>query len=244
MTIQVVILAAGMGTRLARPHPKPLTKLVDGRTIMQQQVDNLSQTFGQDLRLTIVVGYKMEQIMEHVPSASFVYNENYDQTNTSKSLLKALRNSGPGGILWMNGDVVFDPKLLMHLKPLILRDLSFVSVNESLVSVEEVKYTLNDSNNIESLSKLIPAADAIGEAIGINYVSSKDKQRLIENLKNIAEQDYFETAIQLGIRESNQQWVAASIGELYAVEIDFPADLLHANRQIQAKIDGNIKDNT
>ncbi len=35
--IQAVILAAGMGTRLGRPFPKPLTPLSDGRTIMEQQ---------------------------------------------------------------------------------------------------------------------------------------------------------------------------------------------------------------
>ncbi len=37
--IQAVILAAGMGTRLGRPFPKPLTPLSDGRTIMEQQID-------------------------------------------------------------------------------------------------------------------------------------------------------------------------------------------------------------
>ena len=37
--VQVVILAAGMGTRLGRPHPKPLTPLHDGRSILQRQLD-------------------------------------------------------------------------------------------------------------------------------------------------------------------------------------------------------------
>ena len=42
MTVQAVILAAGMGTRLGKPWPKPLTPLADGRTIMRQQMDNLA----------------------------------------------------------------------------------------------------------------------------------------------------------------------------------------------------------
>ena len=45
MAIQVVILAAGMGTRLEKPWPKPLTPLLDGRTIMQQQIENLKKIF-------------------------------------------------------------------------------------------------------------------------------------------------------------------------------------------------------
>ena len=44
--VQVVILAAGMGTRLGRPHPKPLTPLHDGRSILQRQLDTLREVFG------------------------------------------------------------------------------------------------------------------------------------------------------------------------------------------------------
>ncbi|HAM27057.1 MAG TPA: UDP-N-acetylglucosamine pyrophosphorylase, partial [Microbacteriaceae bacterium] len=93
MSIQIVILAAGMGSRLGRSLPKPLTELSDGRTIMQQQFDNIHHAFGTSAKVTIVVGYKLEHIIEAFPNASFVYNEQYDQTNTSKSLMRALRAS-------------------------------------------------------------------------------------------------------------------------------------------------------
>ena len=107
--VQVTILAAGMGTRLGRPFPKPLTKLADGQTIMEQQVGNVQAVFGEDVRVMIVVGFKLDLIMEHMPDAVFAYNEFYDQTNTSKCLLKALRASHEGSVIWLNGDVVFDP---------------------------------------------------------------------------------------------------------------------------------------
>ena len=90
MTTQVVILAAGMGSRLGRSLPKPLTELNDGRTIMQQQFDNIHAAFGTDAQVTIVVGYKLEHIIEAFPDAQFVYNEQYDQTNTSKSLMREI----------------------------------------------------------------------------------------------------------------------------------------------------------
>jgi choline kinase len=57
MSKQIVILAAGMGTRLARPLPKPLTELSDGRSIMRQQIDNMHHAFGDTFRLMIVVGF-------------------------------------------------------------------------------------------------------------------------------------------------------------------------------------------
>src|SRR3954468_18051363 len=129
VTTQVVILAAGMGSRLGRTLPKPLTELNDGRTIMQQQFDNIHAAFGKDAKVTIVVGYKLEHIIEAFPDASFVYNEQYDQTNTSKSLMRALQASASGGVLWMNGDVVFDPTALERAAKMVARDQSFVSVN-------------------------------------------------------------------------------------------------------------------
>ena len=151
MTTQVVILAAGMGSRLGRSLPKPLTELNDGRTIMQQQFDNIEHAFGKKTKVTIVVGYKLEHIIEAFPQASFVYNEQYDVTNTSKSLLRALRASANGGVLWMNGDVVFDPEALVRAGDLVAADRSFVSVNTAKVSDEEVKYTVDAEGDRKSV---------------------------------------------------------------------------------------------
>ena len=39
MAKQVVILAAGLGTRLGKPHPKPLTPLRSGESIMRRAVN-------------------------------------------------------------------------------------------------------------------------------------------------------------------------------------------------------------
>lgn len=227
MSKQVVILAAGMGTRLARPLPKPLTELRDGRSIMKQQLDNLKSAFGETYRVLIVVGYKLEAIIERFPEATFVYNEYYDQTNTSKSLLKALRAAPDGGVLWLNGDVVFDPQVLNRVTPLIEDDQSFVVVNTSKVSDEEVKYTLDLAGFIKELSKTVTGG--LGEAVGINFVSGKDKNKLIERLEQVGEQDYFERGIELAIELDALKFKAVDISDLYAVEIDFAEDLDRAN---------------
>lgn len=230
MSIQVVILAAGMGTRLSRPLPKPLTELKDGRSIMQQQVDNLKTAFAADYRLTTVVGFKMESIIERFPEATYVYNEEYDQTNTSKSLLRALKASGDGGVLWMNGDVVFDPEVLRRVTPMINADESFVVVNHSSVADEEVKYTLDADGFVAELSKTV--VGGLGEAVGINFVSSKDKVAVIKRLDEVADQDYFERGLELAIANSEAKFKAVDISDLYAVEVDFAEDLARANEVI------------
>ena len=131
MSMQAVILAAGMGTRLGRPWPKPLTPLADGRTIMGQQMDNLQRVFGADLRVMTVVGFKLEMILEAFPDVAYVYNESYDQTNTNRSLLKALRIAPDGGVLWMNGDVVFDTRNVLDINEWTSAGLQLVTVGRS-----------------------------------------------------------------------------------------------------------------
>lgn len=225
--IQVVILAAGMGTRLGRPLPKPLTELADKRTIMAQQVDNIRAAFGDAARLCIVVGYKFSTIMEAQPDAAFVYNEAYDQTNTNRSLLKALRASGPGGVLWMNGDVVFDAAVLRRLEPAMQAGRSAISVNTAKVADEEVKYTVDRAGHVALLSKQV--VDGLGEAVGINYVGAADKAALIRRLGECADEDYFERGIEVAIQLDGMQVEPVDISDLFAVEVDFEDDLRRAN---------------
>jgi choline kinase len=230
MSKQVVILAAGMGTRLARPLPKPLTELRDGRSIMKQQMDNLDNAFGENFRVTIVVGFKLEAIIERFPEATFVYNEFYDQTNTSKSLLKALKASPDGGVLWLNGDVVFDHEVLVRVKPLIDSDQSFVVVNTSSVGEEEVKYTLDESGFIDKLSKQV--VGGLGEAVGINFISRQQKLALIKRLSLVADNDYFERGIEEALSADGLKVKPVDISDLFAVEVDFAEDLDRANEHV------------
>jgi choline kinase len=228
--IQAVILAAGMGTRLGRPFPKPLTPLSDGRTIMEQQIDNLRQVFGADVRITTVVGFKLDLILEAFPDVTYIYNEAYDQTNTNRSLLKALRLSTEGGVLWMNGDVVFDPQVLEKVSDLMQADTSFICVDTAAVGDEEVKYTVDDDGYVDELSKQV--VNARGEAVGINFVSASDKPTLIDRLSECSDADYFERGIELAISHDSMRVTPVDIGEFFAVEVDFEEDLTRANKYL------------
>jgi len=228
--IQAVILAAGMGTRLGRPFPKPLTPLSDGRTIMEQQIDNLRQVFGADVRITTVVGFKLDLILEAFPDVTYIYNEAYDQTNTNRSLLKALRLSTEGGVLWMNGDVVFDPQVLEKVSDLMESDTSFICVDTAAVGDEEVKYTVDDDGYVDELSKQV--VNARGEAVGINFVSASDKPTLIDRLSECSDADYFERGIELAIGHDSMRVMPVDIGEFFAVEVDFEEDLTRANEYL------------
>jgi choline kinase len=214
---------------LGRPFPKPLTPLNDGRTIMQQQLDNISEAFGADTRVQIVVGFKLDLILEAAPEAVFVYNERYDQTNTCKSLMKALRTSAEGPVVWMNGDVVFEPAILERLQINIDAGQTAIAVNTAAVSDEEVKYTVDADGMVKELSKTV--VGGLGESVGINVIAAKDKAALIKRLEECDDQDYFERGIELAIEKDGLKVLPIDISDLFAVEVDFEADLERANQR-------------
>jgi choline kinase len=102
-----------------------------------------------------------------------------------------------------------------------------VTVNTSSVSDEEVKYTTTAEGYIKELSKSVK--NALGEAVGINYVASGDKAMLIRQLAKVGAQDYFERGIELAIEQNGMLVEPLDISDLYAVEVDFAEDLERAN---------------
>ena len=223
--MKIIILAAGIGSRLGNPFPKPLTPLADGRTIMQAQLQNIEKYF--DINdVTIVVGFKKELIMEQFPEAAFVYNPMFDCTNTSKSLLKALKRYRNESVLWFNGDVVFEPELLSELLHDINQNRSFIAVNTSRVSDEEVKYTLRDGN-IDALSKEVKGG--LGEAVGINFISSTDIGAFITRLEACSDNDYFEKGLEMAIALDTIRIKPIDISKYDCIEVDFTEDLANAN---------------
>lgn len=225
--MKIVILAAGIGSRLGNPLPKPLTTLKNGKTIMQQQIDNLTKHFDAD-NINIVVGFKKDLIMESFPDITYIYNQLFDQTNTSKSLLKALKKNHREPVMWLNGDVVFDPDILKELTPTIVANKSFVCVNNQEVAEEEVKYTLDNLGFIKELSKKVK--DGVGEAVGINFISSKDINTLISRLEECNDNDYFERGIEMAIEKDGMRVSAIDISKFRCMEIDFKEDLDNANK--------------
>lgn len=224
--MKIIILAAGIGSRLGNPFPKPLTPLKGGKSIMEKQLENLGQYFNPD-DISVIVGFKKDLIMERFPDLTYIYNQYFDATNTSKSLLKGLKKYRNEDVLWLNGDVIFDGALLSELKKEIDHNNSFVSVNTSRVAEEEVKYTLKNGF-IEELSKTVQ--NGLGEAVGINFIAKADMPSFLEQLENCNDNDYFERGIELAISENDLKVKAVDISHFKCMEIDFKEDLEAANK--------------
>jgi choline kinase len=195
--------------------------------ILERQLALLDSS-GLGSATTIVVGFKKDLIMEAFPYVAFAYNHLFDQTNTSKSLLRGLEASGGDSVLWLNGDVVFDMSLLNLLRPHIEAERTFVAVNRAEVGDEEVKYRTDAAGNIDSLSKDVVGGR--GEAMGVNFVSGADKPALIAALRSCAATDYFERGIEIAIGQSAVEVAAVDVSDAFCVDVDFESDLAEVDR--------------
>lgn len=221
--MKIVILAAGKGSRLSDASlPKPLTRLVTGKSILESQLEVLQRFISLD-HVIVVVGYHKEEILERFPSLMFVYNPHFSRENTSKSLLRAL-NKIDEDVLWLNGDVVMHPSVIENI--LAFSKTSMV-VNVGSVGEEEVKYCLDDENRIVEVSKKI--SHPKGEALGINFWERKDLELFRKNLEQCLDTDYFERGIELCIEQGMSVW-SIPVARNLCTEIDFPEDLEKANQ--------------
>ena len=223
--MKAIILAAGIGSRLGNSDPKPLTKLKNGESILYRQVEYLSEYIGINNIITIV-GYKKDLIMESFPNLIYVYNNFYDTTNTSKSLLAGLHKIEHEDVMWLNGDVVFEKELLPKI---IQCSQSCMAVNTNSVGEEEIKYNVFDDGNIKDVSKT--ASPALGEAVGINKIMAVDFRLFKSNLEKCDDQDYFEKALELSIQDG-MKIMPVNINKYLCMEIDFEDDLEQINKQL------------
>jgi len=220
--MKVIILAAGKGTRLGYSLPKILTKLPNNETIMGRLLDTIIPDI--DIRdISVVVGYKKNLIIEKFPSLNYIQNEDYENTNTSKSLLLALNNIQNEDTIWINGDLIMDKNIFTNIYS--YRGNCMAVSNNILLDEEEIKYTVDSNGHIKNVSKVI--RDGKGEAFGLNKISKKDINLFKKSLEECKDDDYFEKGIEIAI--SNGLIIdPINIGEMFYTEVDFEKDLNYA----------------
>jgi len=227
--VKIVILAAGIGSRLGFEIPKALVNLDRNTTILDFQIKSLKGYFNLS-DIIIVVGYKKNLIFRKYPGFKYAINTKYKYTNTSKSLLAGVNlDNNDEDIIYINGDVVFEPKIIELMCENTKYNL--ICVNNEKVGEEEVKYNLDENGNIKCLSKYVE--DPLGEAVGINYIK-KDYLTIFKNcLNQCNDHDYHEKAVELAI-ERGIKFSPLNIGKRFCIEIDFEKDLELVKKRLKS----------
>ncbi len=213
--MNAVILAAGIGSRLGQPLPRCLLKLPSGESLLSRQIQIMKAEGISEIK--VVIGFEKELVMAEIPDVKFVYNPDYQTTSTSKSLLLALKGNNKD-VLLANRDLMCDQEVLAGTK---LQNHNSVVINNARCGEEEVKYRLNNDNNIIEISKKVK--DAQGEALGINLVMKNSLRGLIDALEQCENNDYFERAIQILI-DRDVVFKGFNVSRYRCIEIDFEED--------------------
>jgi len=171
-TNKALILAAGLGTRLAPitdDQPKSLVP-VNGKPILFKQIENLLLNGVNDI--TIVSGYKadvLEEIVhEKYPNIMIVESVNYATTNNMYSAYLGIKSMFPDGNITpfylMNADVFFDASVISTLEKASFPDLVVVDIGRY---IEESMKVIERDGRLVAISKQINQEEALGCSIDV-----------------------------------------------------------------------------
>lgn len=168
---QVIILAAGVGSRL-RPltlvKPKPLID-VGGEAIIDRQINSfLSNGIN---RITVIVGYKAINIIKYLSKKfpypdceiNYIYNPFFAKTNTVYSLWLASSSFSNYTTFVANGDLI-----LTHdsISKLLSCKNSCLGLSEHPCGTEEVKVEVRN-NLVTNIGKSLDPLTVQGEYVGV-----------------------------------------------------------------------------
>lgn len=229
--MQAVILAAGYGSRLERVskgRPKCLVP-VGGHALIEHQIEALNDAgIG---RVLVVVGYKADEIRRELGDrVEYVENTRYDETNSLYSLWLA-RDWIEGPFVLMNCDLLFHPQILDRLLAQGGNGIAFDS--SSTGGREQTKVAVQEGRLVD-LGKDLPPEASRGESIGLTCYDPQGVHLLMARadalISSGAENCWSIEAIR-GIC-SNVKMKAYNVAGMPWVEVDFPNDLVRAEREV------------
>jgi L-glutamine-phosphate cytidylyltransferase len=243
--MKALILAAGRGTRIRSVHgerPKCLIGLNDnGDTILDQQIGNLLSAGVSDIG--IVVGYEMEQILDHVWTRHygclrrirFFSNPRFAETNNIYSLWLARDWLKGDSFVCLNADVVFDARVLT----VALNSRRPIRMIVDPEWRDETMKVIVREGKIVRMSKGIPKEECSGTYLGITAFSAAIHSLFFRNVEALIESgrvnDFFNTAVQQLADEGVHVSPSPTSGLPWA-EIDDPGDLEFAREHVFPKL--------
>lgn len=178
--MQALILAAGLGTRLApitNDRPKSLVP-VNGKPIIMKQIENLHINGVKDI--VIVSGYKADILEKEIhtiyPDIKIIESVDYANTNNMYSAYIA-REEMKEGFLMMNADVFYDASVITDLMKC---DAPNAIVTDIGTYIEESMKVVEKNGRLVKISKLITKDEALGASIDV-YKFSKEAARAFFN---------------------------------------------------------------
>lgn len=176
MSQQIVILAAGKGTRMGSDIPKVLLPL-HGQPVISYLLKEI-QDIPQDTQPIIVVGFKQELVKDTLGD-KYIYVTQIDQKGTAHAVLSAKEAVTAKNFIVLNGDTPFTSKeSILQLIDLHTSNAAKVSMFTTVLPNFENQY-----EHFLSLGRILRDGD--GRIVKIQeYKDCSDEQKLITEVNH------------------------------------------------------------
>ena len=235
--MRAVILAAGVGRRLAVEEPKVLLRF-GGRTLLERHLGILAALGVEDV--VIGIGYQALAIERALAAlgqtdVSTIYNPDFEQGSvlTLWRVRAALTAGGP--VLLMDGDVLYDRRVLeplveTHHADCLLVDRAYEPGDEP------VKVGVTDGVPVDFGKTIDPAVEPYGESVGFFRLSEGTANALVERAGRMIDaggaERPMEDAVAAVLRASSPPFGFEDVTGVPWIEIDFPEDVERAESVI------------
>lgn len=176
--MKALILAAGLGTRLAPitdDFPKCMTEVAEGKTIIEKQIENLH--YVGIFEITVISGYKSDILRNFLLSKyqniNIIESVDYKTTNNMFSAFLGKPYVSGHNFLMMNADVFFDVSVLESLLEFDSQDAVVTDIGRY---IEESMKVVEESGRLVKISKTISPQDALGSSIDVYKFSPRGGQ--------------------------------------------------------------------
>ena len=236
--MKALILNSGLGHRmgdLTREHPKCMTEIAPGETILSRQLRLLSEAGLRDVVIT--TGYYDRVLIDYCEQLdtdlrfTFVKNPDYDKTNYIYSIYCA-REELKDDILLLHGDLVFEPSVLQDVLDC---PSSCMKVSSTLPLPEKDFKAVVADGTVQKVG--IEFFDSAMEAQAMYKLLQPDWERWLAAIRDFCENGetgcYAEKALNTlngacGIR-------ALDVQDRLCTEIDTPEDLAAVKARLKIR---------
>lgn len=250
MIESAVILAAGVGARLGAGTDKPPKSLLrfGGRSLLARHLDILAARGIR--RVTITTGYRREAIEAAVaePPAGLAVETVYNPDFTEGSVISlwtaraALAAGGP--VLLMDADVLYDGAMIDALVA-TRHDNCFLVDRDFIPGDEPVKLCIREGRPVEFRKKVEVPFDWCGESVGFFRLSLAGAEAILAAaeayVRDGARLQPYEEAIRDVLLAGRPAFAWEDVTGVPWIEIDFPEDVVRAERDILPLIDVAIR---
>ena len=236
--MKVVILLAGKGRRIQKTcgsMHKALIMLKD-RTLLSYLIENIKKAGITEI--VPVLGYQGSAVLTEIQKYADdiqifpTWNLEYENTNNLASLLKAEKVLAGEDFVLLNGDMVFDYRILTLM----------MDQRSAAIAVDRKEYPVQlDSPRVlirneivKDLGRHISIQQAEGYAVGIYYFSSILAEVFFEHSKKL-----IKSAPQMGFHEPLRDLFAKyrinpiSVKDYCWMDVDEKADIIKAHEMIK-----------